>query len=354
MIMSKPKLWQQILRYVLVSIAVIMAFFPTYWMATMAFKPKAEWTSAGGVIYWVPKNPTLDNFATILTERNSSFFNGTGASGIPSIRASAVISIAGTLFAMIIGTLAAYGISRFTSESGDFPWYIALGRLLLLVLVIMPFMLLWARIGLIQRWYGILSFSIIGIVADRLIARGLGRIYKGPVGSLAFSILQLRFFPPMAIMIPVMIMWAAFKMVDTWYGVALIYGVVTFPFVVWLMKSFFDDVPRELDEAAIVDGSSNWGAFFKVVLPLVKGGLASTALFVFILNWSDFLMALLLTNRKWTTIPVFLNTLVTGDSGAQHGPKAALGLIAAIPVILFGILIQRYLVRGLTFGAIKK
>jgi ABC-type sulfate transport system permease subunit len=70
-------------------------------------------------------------------------------------------------------------------------------------------------------------------------------------------------FPPMAILIPVMIMWSAFKMIDTWYGLVLVYGVITFPFVVWLMKSFFDEVPRELDEAAIVDGSSNWGAFVK-------------------------------------------------------------------------------------------
>jgi multiple sugar transport system permease protein len=141
---------------------------------------------------------------------------------------------------------------------------------------------------------------------------------------------------------------------DTWYGLSFVYGVVTFPFVVWLMKSFFDEVPRELDEAAIVDGSSYWGAFFKVVLPLVKGGLASTALFVFILNWSDFLVALLLTSRKWATIPVFLNGLVSAEVGAQHGPKAAMGLIAIIPPVVFGLLIQQYLVRGLTFGAIKK
>ena len=191
----------------------------------------------------------------------------------------------------------------------------------------MPFMLLWARTGIIQKWWGIATFTVIGIFADKVIGRVLARFYKrGPVGSLSFSILQLRFFPPMAILIPVMIMWSAFRLIDTWYGLALIYGVVTFPFVVWLMKSFFDDVPRELDEAAIVDGSSNWGAFFKVVLPLVKGGLASTALFVFILNWSDFLVALLLTNRKWATIPVFLNTLVTSDAGAQHGPEGRPGL----------------------------
>ena len=353
--MSQPKPWQSILRYVLVITWAIIAIFPFYWMATMAFKPKTEWTSAAGTIYWVPHAPTLDNFTTVLTDYRGQFFRANQESGLPSIRSSAVVGIAGTLFALVIGTLAAYGISRFTTESGDFPWYIALGRMLLLVVVIMPFMLIWARTGIIKTWWGILTFSIIGIVADQLIARVLAHFYKrGPVGSLSFSILQLRFFPPMAIMISVMLMWSAFKLVDTWYGLSLIYGVVTFPFVVWLMKSFFDDVPRELDEAAIVDGSSNWGAFFKVVLPLVKGGLASTALFVFILNWSDFLIALLLTNRKWVTIPVFLNSLVTADSGAQHGPKAALGLIAAVPVIIFGLLIQKYLVRGLTFGAIKK
>ena len=173
-------------------------------------------------------------------------------------------------------------------------------------------------------------------------------------------VLGQRFMPPIAILIPLVTIYKTAGLRDTdnlymgYLGLMLIYALVNLPIAVLLMKSFFDDVPRELDEAAIVDGSSNWGAFFKVVLPLVKGGLASTALFVFILNWSDFLIALLLTNRKWVTIPVFLNTLVTADSGAQHGPKAALGLVAAVPVIIFGIAIQKYLVRGLTFGAIKK
>ena len=353
--MSKPKPWQSVLRYLLVITWAIIAIFPVYWMATMAFKPKNEWTSAAGTIYWVPQEPTLENFQTVLTEYRGKFFRGNQESALPAIRSSIIISVAGTAFALVIGTLAAYGLSRFTTETGVIPWYVVLGRLLLLLVVMIPVMLLWARTGIIQTWWGIATYTLVGIVADNVIGRVLGRYYKrGPVGSLSFSILQLRFFPPMAILISVMIMWSAFKLVDTWYGVALIYGVVTFPFVVWLMKSFFDDVPRELDEAAIVDGSSNWSAFFKVVLPLVKGGLASTALFVFILNWSDFLIALLLTNRKWVTIPVFLNTLVTADAGAQHGPKAALGLIAAVPVIVFGIAIQKYLVRGLTFGAIKK
>lgn len=342
------------LRLVLAIVVVGMFTFPTYWMVTMAFKPKAEWSSAAGTIYWLPKNPTRDNFDTVLTEYRGQFFRANQSSALPSIRSSIIVSIGGTLFALIIGTLAAYGLSRFTADTGDLPWYIALGRLALLVVVLLPFMVLWARLGIISHWYGIVTFTLLGIAADQVIGRLLARYYKGPAGSLAFSILQLRMFPPMAILIPIMIMWSTFRLIDTWYGLAVVYGVVTFPFVVWLMKSFFDDVPRELDEAAIVDGSSNWGAFVKVVLPLVKGGLASTALFVFILNWSDFLVALLLTNRNWPTIPVFLNTLVSSEIGAQHGPKAALGLLAVIPPVVFGLLIQRYLVRGLTFGAIKK
>lgn len=352
--MSQPKPRQKLLRFVLALIVVGIFSFPTYWMVTMAFKPQAEWSSAAGVIYWVPKNPTLDNFGTVLTEYKGKFFRANQSSALPSIRSSVIVSVGGTLIALAIGTLAAYGLSRYTADTGDLPWYVAVGRLALLVAVLLPFMVLWARLGLLNHWYGIVTFTLLGIFVDQVIGRLMARYYKGPAGSLAFSILQLRMFPPMAILIPIMIMWSTFKLIDTWYGLAFVYGVVTFPFVVWLMKGFFDEVPRELDEAAIVDGSSNWGAFFKVVLPLTKGGLASTALFVFILNWSDFLVALLLTNRHWPTIPVFLNTLVSSEIGAQHGPKAALGLLAVIPPVVFGLLIQRYLVRGLTFGAIKK
>jgi ABC-type glycerol-3-phosphate transport system permease component len=352
--MPEHKNRQKTVRFILALIVVGIFTFPTYWMISMAFKPKAEWSSAAGVIYWVPKNPTLDNFDTVLTEYRGQFFRANQSSAMPAIRSSIIVSVGGTLFALVIGTLAAYGLSRFSQDNGDLPWYVAVGRLALLVAVLLPFMVLWARMGWISHWYGIITFTLLGMAADQVIGRLLAKYYKGPAGSLAFSILQLRMFPPMAILIPLMIMWSTFKLIDTWYGLTVVYGVVTFAFVVWLMKSFFDDVPRELDEAAIVDGSSNWGAFFKVVLPLAKGGLASTALFVFILNWSDFLVALLLTNRNWPTIPVFLNTLVSSEIGAEHGPKAALGLLAVIPPVLFGLLIQRYLVRGLTFGAIKK
>ncbi len=194
--------------------------------------------------------------------------------------------------------------------------------------------------------------TIIAMVVGVLAAYGISRFKVG--GSLPFSLLQLRMFPPIAIIIPIMIMWAFLHMIDKWYGLVIIYGVVTLPFATWLMKTFFDDIPNELNEAAVVDGCSNMGAFLQVVFPLARGGIASTGLFVFILNWSDFLIALVLTDRRWTTIPVHISKLQSALTGQLYGPKAALGVIAAVPPIVLGILIQKYLVRGLTFGAIKK
>ena len=283
----EQKLYIRILKYILVLVLALAFFFPVYWIFTMAFKPYVEWTAAAGKIYWYPNNPTLDNFRTIFSKQLN--MNAMSETAVRPIINSLIVSIVGTIIAMIAGVLAAYGISRF-------------------------------KVG----------------------------------GSLPFSLLQLRMFPPIAIIIPIMIMWAFLHMIDKWYGLVIIYGVVTLPFATWLMKTFFDDIPNELNEAAVVDGCSNLGAFLKVVLPLARGGIASTGLFVFILNWSDFLIALVLTDRRWTTIPVHISKLQSALVGQLYGPKAALGIIAAVPPIVLGILIQKYLVRGLTFGAIKK
>ena len=161
-------------------------------------------------------------------------------------------------------------------------------------------------------------------------------------------------FPPVAIVIPLLFMWVEIGLWNTHLGLIIIYGAVTFTFVVWLMRSFFQEVPREIAEAAIVDGCTQWGAFFKAVLPQVKGGLAATALFVFILNWSDFLIAKVMTQDTGNTAPVYLQSLQGGASGNEYGLQAALAIILILPPAIFGLSIQRYLVRGLTFGAIKR
>ncbi len=194
--------------------------------------------------------------------------------------------------------------------------------------------------------------TLIAVVAGTFGAYAVSRFKVG--ANLPIGVLQLRLFPPMAVMIPVMIMWVFIGAMDTWWGLSLIYGIVTLPFAFWLMKTFFDEVPREIEEAALVEGCSWFRVFWKVTLPMVKAAIASTALFVFILNWSDYVIALLLTRKDWVTIPVYMNSLSNAMSGQMYGAKAALGLIAALPPVVFGIAIQKYLVRGLTFGALKQ
>ena len=265
--------------------------FPLYWMVTMSFKPQDEWNPVGRTI-WFPEHPTLDNYKNVLGlgSESSVFFQASSTDASTAILHSAIAAGGGTILALVVGVIAAYGIARFRAGGALLP----------------------------------------------------------------FQILQLRMFPPVAIIIPLLIMLAYLKLFDTYWGLWLVYAAVTFPFVVWLMRSFFQELPREIGEAAIVDGCTQWGAFVKAILPNVKGGLAATALFVFILNWSDFLIALVLTTEKKITAPVFLNTLQSAGAGQEYGPQAALGLILILPPAIFGLAIQRYLVRGLTFGAIKR
>jgi multiple sugar transport system permease protein len=194
--------------------------------------------------------------------------------------------------------------------------------------------------------------TLIAVICGTAAAYAVSREKIG--GNVGLSLLQLRIFPPLAVMIPVMIMWSFLRMIDTWWGLALIYGIVTLPFSFWLMKAYFDELPYEIEEAAVVEGCTAFEAFVQITLPIVSSAVASTALFIFILNWSDYLIALLLTRKDWTTIPVYMNALATAASGQLYGAKAALGLIAAAPPIILGIAIQRFLVRGLTFGALKQ
>lgn len=194
--------------------------------------------------------------------------------------------------------------------------------------------------------------TVIAMTAGTAAAYGLSRYGSG--SNLPLALIQLRLFPPMAVMIPIMIMWAFLGLIDTWWGLALIYGIVTLPFAFWLMKTFFDDMPREIEEAALVEGCSRWRVFTRITLPMMRAPLASSALFVFILNWSDYLIALLLTTRDWVTIPVYMASLSSSMTGQLYGAKAALGLIAAVPPVIMGIAIQKHLVRGLTFGALKQ
>ena len=128
----------------------------------------------------------------------------------------------------------------------------------------------------------------------------------------------------------------------------------TLPFVIWMMLSFIDEAPYTLEHAARMMGAGRIYTLRRVVLPLVASGLVVTYLFVFILNWSEFLLALTLTHPEVTTLPVLLNKFQSASEGRLYGPQAAIGTVITIPVVVLGVLIQKHLIKGFSFGMIRK
>jgi multiple sugar transport system permease protein len=161
-------------------------------------------------------------------------------------------------------------------------------------------------------------------------------------------------FPPAALAVPFVIVFSTVGLIDTYLGLIAIYTAITLPFSTWMLKSFVEDLPRELEEAAMLDGLTRLQAHLQVTIPLIRGGLVSTFLFIFILNWSEFLFALVLSYTNVITIPVQLAKYVTATAGTLYGVQAALAVLAMLPLVLAGFAIQKHLARGMTFGAIKR
>lgn len=282
---------QHVARHAILIVWACICLFPIFWMVSMAFKPADQWTSTN----WLPEGATLDNFRALfapgtLPEQFRELILGATLNALHSIRDSLIIGVGATIGAVVVGGLAAYAISRF-------------------------------QVG--------------------------GK-------TLAFNVLTVRMLPAIVVIIPLLIMFSQLGLLDTYRGLILVNMGVTVPYVVWLMKSFFDDIPASLEEAAVMDGSSRLGALWRISLPLSAAGIAVTALFVFILVWTEFLVGLTLTLNKITPIPVQIAKYQSATGGTLYGIQAALATVAILPPLVFGLAIQRYLVTGLTFGAIKR
>lgn len=165
-------------------------------------------------------------------------------------------------------------------------------------------------------------------------------------------ILSIRMFPPVVAAIPLFLLYRRIGIIDTRVGLMLAYLTFNVPFVVWMMKGFFDDLPSELEDAARVDGANRWQAFSRIALPLSVPGLVSTALLCFVFAWNEFLLALFLTRTNVVTLPVALSSLVGGHL-TLWGQIGALAVVAILPVVILAVVLQRYVVRGLTLGAVK-
>jgi len=165
-------------------------------------------------------------------------------------------------------------------------------------------------------------------------------------------IVSLKIMPPIAVAIPLFLIFVSLKLIDTYAGLIYAYIFFNLPFVIWLLYGFFKELPREIVEAALIDGCSVFRMFSKVVVPLTAPGLITVLLLTFMTSWNEFLFAVKLTAFNTRTLPVLISGFII-DRGLLWGQLCAVGTISVIPVIIVALFIQKYIVSGLTFGAVK-
>lgn len=195
--------------------------------------------------------------------------------------------------------------------------------------------------------------TFLSIVLGTLAAYAFSR-FKVPLkDDLLFFILSTRMMPPIAVAIPIFLMFRELGLSDSHLGMILLYTGVNISLAVWLLKGFIDEIPREYEEAALIDGYTRFQAFRKVVLPQAATGIASTAIFCLIFAWNEYAFAVLLTTADAQTAPPFIPTII--GVGGQDWPAVAAGAtIFLLPVMVFTILLRKHLLRGITFGAVRK
>jgi multiple sugar transport system permease protein len=195
--------------------------------------------------------------------------------------------------------------------------------------------------------------SVVTVLIGTMAAFALSRYDFRGGKNMAFFILSCRIAPPVMVIFPVFIMYRNFLgLYNTYPGMILIYVNFNLPLAVWLLRGFIQEIPKELDEAATIDGCSKWGGFWRIVFPLCSPGIVATTILSFIFSWNEYFFALILTAQRTRTLPVTVTSFVTG-MGIEWGELNAAGVIIVLPVILFAFAMQKYLIHGLTLGAVK-
>ncbi|MER3437512.1 MAG: hypothetical protein C4346_07920 [Chloroflexota bacterium] len=282
------------LRVVFFAVLIAWALFtvfPLYWTTVTSLKSPAD-TTAGKPTF-IPGldfEPTLQPYRNIFGSGEGFEVQGMGDVGRLA-RNSLIAALSSGVLAILLGTSAAYALSRF-------------------------------------------------------------RFYRWKNKDIAFWIISQRMFPPIALVVPYFILFNKLEILDTIGSLILVYTAMNLPLVVWLLRDYFRDLPVELEEAAMVDGSTRLGAFFRIALPLTLPGLVVAFLFAFVFAWNEFLFAFTLSFDKAKTLPVQIAGGVT-TTGVRYWDIAAQSLVVMIPPLIVALLTGRYIIRGLTLGAVK-
>jgi multiple sugar transport system permease protein len=281
------------LIYTLLIAWAAVCLFPIYWTATTSFK-MAPNVMQGALVPWVDYTPawlgwrslglspeTIGAESTVRNEFLKRFFN------------SSIAALSSSTVAVILGSLAAYGLSRF-------------------------------------------SYRFL--------------FMRNP--DISFFFLSQLILPPVVLALPFLVLYRELALLDTRIGLVLLYALTVLPIVIWIMRDQFESIPTELEEAALVDGLSIWGAFFQIILPIALPGMVAAFILSLVLTWNEYFFAALLTSTHANTLPVMVASQ-TGSQGINWWSMAALSLAAILPLIIIGVVLERYLIKGMTAGAVK-
>jgi multiple sugar transport system permease protein len=320
--------------YLILGFWTVVVLFPLYWLLITSFKLPIDVNAGPFYLPFIDFKPSLHAWEYILVGDLSrdTIRNYTNTIVVAPISAG---------LALLLGTAAAYGLTRFTYHP---------------------------RLGAILSFIGCLALAIFAItlgapwqitliaalVLFLILLQTVGRRFKKSLANndIAFWLISQRMLPPVAVVIPIYILFQRLHLLDTRAALIITYLAVNLPIVVWLMRDYFQTIPLEVEECAQIDGASRYRIFWSIVLPLAVPGLVATFLFVLVFAWNEYLLALFLSGAKSQTLP-----LTVAAQNATRGPQwwymSVLILIMIIPVIGMAIALERYIARGLLVGAIK-
>jgi multiple sugar transport system permease protein len=270
-----------------------ISLFPIYWTITTTMKVAKD-VQSGHIVPWIDFQPswlgwrglglspdTLGSTSTVRSEFILRFTN------------SVIMGFGASALAVILGSLAAYGLSRF------------------------QYKFLWMRNK-----------------------------------DISFFFLSQLILPPVVLALPFLVLYKELALLDTHFGLIMLYTLTVLPIVIWIMKDQFDTIPNELDEAAQVDGLGPWGTFLRIVVPIALPGMVAAFILSLILCWNEYFFAALLTSTDAKTLPVLVASQ-TGSQGINWWTMAAVSTAAIMPLVIVGIVLERYIIKGLTAGSVK-
>ncbi len=281
------------LIYAALALWTVIALFPIFWTFSTTFKVAKD-VQTGQIIPWLQFTPSWLGLRALGLSPDTIFTDSTPREEfIKRFWNSTQASLGGSSLALVVGSMAAYGLSRF-----QYKWMIWRNR------------------------------------------------------DISFFFLSQLILPPVVLAMPFLVLYKELALLDSMFGLILIYALMVLPIVIWIMRDQFDNIPNELEQAALVDGCSSWGAFLRIILPIALPGMVAAFILAVILCWNEYFFAALLTSTHAKTLPVMVASQ-TGSQGISWWSMAAVSSAAILPLIVIGIFLERFIVKGLTAGAVK-